>query len=481
MYFIIMVILLLALSIYAARKWPDFALLASPLVSWAVISCGVIIENNVGIVLGGAIFLVVLLEVAMFKADPQQPEWPHSAARRILIIVGIIISLTAFLISLALVFFWGLGVIILIILTWMLFSYALSAYQERTVYVVSTIGSSMRQNLPLATALAAAAAGRTDKRARTLRNISEWLAQGFPLSEAVQNGYPRCPGHIIAMIRVAERVDQLPLALKSLEADLVQKADKSRRISPIQPIYPIIIISFVFSVLSGITIFVIPKLGKIYGEFGISLPLSTRIVTTTFWELYLWFAGIISIILLVVVPLSIYVKFRPRRPGRPYLVSRIGDFLKWHMPLLHWFENNYSLQQAVETLRLALKAGGTVNGAIAQTLDLDVNYYFRKRLTRWLHMVERGEDIAAAARQSRLGGTLAWAFDQKVNKGNTMAILETLESFYRSNYSYRINLARYIMWPCTILLMASAVGFIIYSLFVPLVKMISSVSVVVYG
>ena len=185
-------------------------------------------------------------------------------------------------------------------------------------------------------------------------------------------------------------------------------------------------------------------------------------------------------VLVLVVPFLIYVKFRPRRPERPLLVSRLGDFLKWHLPFLHWFENNYSLLQVVESLRLALGAGRTVNTAIAQTLNLDVNYFFRKRLSDWRVKVERGEDVADAARGCGLGETLAWAFDQKVNKGNTPAILETLETIYRSNYSYRVNLARYISWPCMILAIASCVGFVVYALFAPLVHMINTLTVILF-
>ena len=83
----------------------------------------------------------------------------------------------------------------------------------------------------------------------------------------------------------------------------------------------------------------------------------------------------------------------------------------------------------------------------------------------WLAKVERGDNIAAAARESRLGNSLVWAFDERVNQGNTLAILETLESFYRSNYSYRVNLARFIMWPCVTIIMGAMVGFVVYAMF----------------
>jgi type II secretory pathway component PulF len=132
--------------------------------------------------------------------------------------------------------------------------------------------------------------------------------------------------------------------------------------------------------------------------------------------------------------------------------------------------------QVVELLRLSLNAGYTVNDAIDNALGLDVNNCFRKRLKKWLEKVKRGDNIAAAVRESKLGSALAWAFDEQVNQSNTLSILETLESFYRSNYSYYVNLARFIMWPCVTLLMGVMVGFVVYAIFSPGIVIIQSMT-----
>jgi type II secretory pathway component PulF len=219
--------------------------------------------------------------------------------------------------------------------------------------------------------------------------------------------------------------------------------------------------------------FVIPQFKTVLEEMlgGATLPFATRLVTGIarfIWFDYGWLIGFIfALIVLLVIPISIRVKFRPRRPEKPYLFSRIGDYIKWHLPILHWFEKNYSMVQVVELLRLSLNAGYTVDDAIDNTLGLDVNNCFKKRLKEWLEKVKRGDNIATAVRESKLSPALAWAFDEQVNQGNTLSILETLESFYRSNYSYYVNLARFIMWPCVTLIMGVMVGFVVYAIFSP--------------
>ena len=147
---------------------------------------------------------------------------------------------------------------------------------------------------------------------------------------------------------------------------------------------------------------------------------------------------------------------------------------------MHWFEKNYSMVQVVELLRLSLNTGNTVDNTIKNTLELDINNCFRKRLKDWLKRVKRGDNISTAVRQSNLGSALAWAFDEKVNQGSTLSILETIESFYRTNYNYYVNLARFIMWPCITLAMGVIVGFVIYAIFIPQIQVISSLSGVVY-
>jgi type II secretory pathway component PulF len=210
----------------------------------------------------------------------------------------------------------------------------------------------------------------------------------------------------------------------------------------------------------------------------VKIPLATRmligIMTFVVYE-HGWLIGLTFVLMVfVVIPASIYIKFRPRRPDKPHIVSRIGDFTKWHLPVLHHFEKNYSLVHVVELLRLSLNSGCTINEAIENTIGLDVNDCFKKRLRKWLKKVERGENIAGAVRKSGLGSPLAWAFDEKVNQGNTLMILETLESFYRSNYSYAVNLARFIMWPCLILIMGIIVGFVVYGIFSPSIVIIET-------
>jgi len=481
MFWIIIILLLFFYAILGYKK-PAIAMVTSPIVCFLL--GYVFLETPEYIWVAPVIFFVTLVAIMLARREPGAEEWPQRCARWILISLMFCLLFAAAFV----VFGPGgiFGVVLFVLFVGAVISYGLASRHATAAYVISTIGASIRQNLPLPMALESAASGRTDKRARILRSIEKWLVQGYCLSESIRRGYPKCPSYAVAMIDAAERIDQLPQAIASVETDMVARADEKKKLRPVHPLYPIILMSFVFFIVWSLTTFVVPNLIVTLNELdGVAkLPVPTRFLMWIASFIRYGYGWLVCLVLglavLIAVAISIRVRFRPRRPAKPYLISRIGDFVKWHLPIVNWFERNYSLVQVVEMLRLSLNAGCTVNIAIANTLNLDVNDCFRKRLQKWLGKVEAGENIANAARKTGLGNTLAWAFDQRVNPGSTPTVLEMLESFYRTNYSYRVNLARFIMWPCVTIIMGLTVGFVVYAFFSPMIWIINEMTNLVY-
>jgi type II secretory pathway component PulF len=473
-------IIVLLVYLYLGWKYPAIALVTCPFVAGVMIFIGMADEDTAIIVISLVMFITTLFAILISERQLESSQWPQTFAKWILMsfLILPLVVVAGLLFSR-----WGsLGALLVFPLIVFFISRSITSPHATAAYVISTIGSCIRQNLPLPIALESAASGRVDRHSIILHRIQKWLIQGYSLSESLRRGYPRCPGYAVAMITVAERIDQLPYAIKAIEEDMVAKADERRKIRPVHPIYPVILMLFAFFILLGVMTFVMPSFITAVNETAVpaKLPFASRlligIMKFVVYE-FGWLIGIaFALLVLVVVPVSIYIRFRPRRPQEPYLLSRIGDYIKWHLPVLHSFEKNYSLVHVVELLRLSLNAGCPVNEAIENTLELDINNCFKRRLQRWLEKVERGENIAVAIKESRLGSPLAWAFDEKVNQGNTLSILEALESFYRSNYSYAVNLARFIMWPCLILCMGLIIGFVVYGIFSPGVVIIKSLA-----
>ena len=469
-------IIILVLYIFLGYKAPWVAIITMPFAVLTFYFLAVSGELLAPVIMALCIFPATLIAILFMRHDQDIIPWPKRLAKAIIIVFIIIFLLRGF--------FWisaplgaaGIGFLGL------LFGYcigiAVTQRNATTAFVISTIGASIRQNLPLPMALQSAAENIKYNHSKILLQISKWLVEGYSLSESMKRGFGRCPGRIMALIAAGEKAGQVPQVIGSIEADLLEKADESKNVRPIYPAYIITVLIVMSLIAVFISIIVLPKFSSVLQEVaGGHIPKSTQILISISNFICYRYGWLIMIgIIFFSAAIYINVRFWPRRPQKPLLLSRIGDFIKWHLPILHWFENNYSTLQVVEGLKIFLNAGNPVNEAIRNIINLDVNCCFRKRLKGWLKKVEAGDDIAGAARQCRLANSLSWAFEQQENPENTLPVLEMLESVYRSNYSYRINLARFILLPCTTICMGAMVGFVAYSIFSAIVAIISQYS-----
>ncbi len=480
--------ILLAVHVLLGYKKPNIAFVTAPVSALILGYAAIVTETPDNMILPPVLVVVTLGAIAISGRDPEARQWYHWWAWHLLITIGLLL-LTAIMFAVfhalgagfVLPLFFILGVIAIIASP---IIYAAVSRRTMVMHVFSTIGSIMRQNLPLTMALDCAVSGRQDSVACVLRRVKSWLMKGYPLTEAVRQGYPECPARVLALLSAGERMDQLPAALTAIETDLKASAMERRRLQPVHPFYPAVVLAIALLILLGVMRFVVPTyqgvLQEMVGRNG--LPASTRTLLGLSDAIaYPRSAmGHLEFLAALLAGVVLYRLSRRRRPERPYLHTWIIDSVKWCMPGVHWFERNRSMVQVVELLRMSLGAGCPVNEAIRGTLQLDVNVCFRSRLACWLQRVERGENIAESARRCGLGAALAWAFDGGVDTGNTPAVLEMLESHYRSNYSYRVNLARFILWPLGIIALGVTVGFIVYAIFAPAVQVLQSLAGSVY-
>ena len=466
---------------------PAIGFVTAPFVAIGFAYVAVTSEDEVSVLLAPVLFVVAMASVAASSRHCESTEWYHRAAWLALIWFGVVLVVGAILAGfhgigagavLPVLFILGLIVIILCSI-----GYGLASRRTIAMTVFSTIGASMRQNLPLPMALDCAAAGREDAVSRVLRRIKTWMVKGYSLSEAISRGYPRCPSRALALLAAGEQIDQLPAAVQAVEAEMKSRAMERLKLRPVHPAYPVVMLIILFLFTMGLLKFVVPVFKMtlqetVEGELPVATRLLMRIV-----EPVMSGEGPLVLFLLAAVTVSlvwIYGGWRRRRPEKPYLLSRLADSLRWHLPILHWFERNRAMVQVVDVLRMSLNVGCPVNEAIRSTLQLDVNLCFRKHLARWLQLVERGEPIGDSARRCGLGHALAWAFDGGVETGNTPAVLEMLDAYYRSNYSYRVNLARFILWPVGIIMLGATVGFVVFAIFSALVSTLSQITANVY-
>lgn len=434
---------------------------------------GVMADEGIGIVvLALCLFPAAVMLVRLAPtAGPLETPWYKSFA-----LVVIIIFKYLFLLVLLTAVFQIFGVVLFVLFVVGAVRYKLTCRYTLALDILSAVQMSMRQSLPLPMALNAAAQGQKKRSSHIFQDIAQWLTQGWPFSEALARGYPQCPSELLTAVRCAEKMNQLPRAIEILQADITEKVDNYRQVRPAHPWYPLVVMLAVFLIILAMAVFVIPVFAQVVKDMSepAALPVITQMLlhTAQFLKGTRGFnAAVIAVIMLLIVVHFAIRGFQSRKPGR-FLTSRLADWLKWHMPVLHWFERTKSHLRLVEMLKVGLQAGWPVNTVIQNALDIDMNWCFRNRMKQWLDRVEEGQTIAAAARQCGMDRSLVWAFDESVNKGSTPQILETLEQLYRSRYRYRLNLMYAVGCPLMIVGLGCCVGFVVTAMLLPMVKII---------
>lgn len=455
-------------------KMPGWGLVLMPFMMTGIIISGIVLNDVVIFTIGIVLFPATIGIVRWApQSSPLETPWYKTVAKAVMLFFQYLFIL--FIMGYAFNVFGGLLFILLVI--GIVRYYQVCKY-SLSLEIITTIGMSMRQSLPLPMSLTTAAYGQKYKTAKIFNHIAYWLTQGYSLSESIRRGCPKFPPELLATITVAEKMNQLPNAIETIRADIAEKIDDYKKLRPVHPWYPIFVLLIMFFILLGLMYFIVPTFAEVLSDMSDGMA-GLPWLTQQLLNFANWLKGRHGLNILVLLILFLwftlyltYVRFRKRNPESPKPLSVIGDYLKWHLPVLHWFEANYSQLQLTEILKIGLRAGYPVNLSVRNALGLNMNQCYRNRISKWLVRIEAGDSLVESASQCGIGRTLAWALDGSINKGNTSLILETLEELYRSRYNYRLNLLNAVLCPLMVIGLGICVGLVVLGMFLPMVKMI---------
>jgi len=359
----------------------------------------------------------------------------------------------------------GLGLLYLFLLL-------ITAWTRRRVVeriVISTIGTVVRQNLPLAAGLSAAAESETGKVRVQLQRIASLLSQGVLLAQALRFGFPDCSGHVLSLIAAGEQAGQLPAALTQAEKWLVEQPH--RRLSSDLPVwaYLSIVGTILVLMMTALSFLITPKFQAIFQDYELELPPITQALIYV-GDLLVGY-GIVLILMLVVLPGGLYLSFRPRRADRLSWTSRVADWIRWHTPGVRQMEFGRGLHRVLDAVRLAARSGMDLPAAFALAAQIDVNVHLRKNVERFSQLLTSGREASRAAREARLGEVVAVALASAQRTGDLDAALRYAADYHRAILSRWWYLISNLAWPLATLILAGAVAFVVLGLFIPLITL----------
>jgi type IV pilus assembly protein PilC len=310
-----------------------------------------------------------------------------------------------------------------------------------------------------------------------LGQVSEDVEAGTTLSDAFAK-HPKAFNRLYCkMVNAGEIGGVLDLILQRL-ANFMEKAQRLRRRIIGAMIYPIVVICIAVLIVTGIMIFVIPKFREIFDDFEVELP------GLTVWliDASMWVAGkaspdqtIPGFVWILASPFLLFFFFKLIRKTSPGRAAT--DIVRIRIPVIGNLIKKTSVARFTRTLGTLISAGVPILEAIMITRDTSGNYVYEQALTKVHDSIREGETFAGPLREAKVCDAIVV---NMIDVGEETGDLDTMLMKIADNYDEEVDVAVQAMLsllePLLVVVLGTIVGTIVLALFLPLVKMIESVS-----
>ena len=158
-----------------------------------------------------------------------------------------------------------------------------------------------------------------------LMDTCEEIEGGSTLSEAMSKSPKVFSRLYVNMIKAGEAGGALETILQRL-ADFLERAESLKRKVKGALIYPVIVVMVATGILSFIMIFIVPTFEKMFDEFGLKLPAPTQLlIAMSNYIAGYWFLLILMPICLLIL-IKLIRKFRHGRMGFDMFIIRVPIF-----------------------------------------------------------------------------------------------------------------------------------------------------------
>jgi type IV pilus assembly protein PilC len=302
------------------------------------------------------------------------------------------------------------------------------------------------------------------------RAVASDVEAGATLSEAMAN-YPKTFDSLYTnMIAAGEAGGVLDLILSRL-ADFMEKAAKLKAKIIQAMIYPVAVLSIAFGIVMGIMYFVVPKFETIFLDFGIELPTPTVILIGA----GVWISQDFGWLIIMGSPVAVILLLRLIRfsdTGRFIL-----DSINLKIPILGQIIGKTSIARFARTLGTLISAGVPILDALNITKNTSGNEVFKRALGGVHDSIRKGETFAEPLRKARVCDSLVTnMIDVGEETGDLDKMLTRIADNYDDEVDRLVASLVSLLEPILVVMLGGICGFIVVSLFLPMITMIQSLS-----
>jgi type IV pilus assembly protein PilC len=302
-----------------------------------------------------------------------------------------------------------------------------------------------------------------------LGELVEDVSSGTPLSEALAKHGRAFDPLYSAMVRAGEAGGVLDQVLERL-AHYRERAAEIRAKIVGATIYPAVIVVVAVAVVTAVIVVVIPKFQQIFDSFDVELPGATRLLLNLSDFAVRWWYLVFGLPLLLGLGHSVLL--RTRRAYR-YAVHR----LLLRLPLLGVVLQRALIAGFARTFGTLLQAGVPHLDALAIVRDTSANEVLIAGVETVRATVREGESIARPMEGTGVFDDLVTNMvDVGEQTGELDRMLLRVAEAYEKQVDRRIDAMFKVLEPALLIVMAVFVGFIVVALFLPLMKIMSTLN-----
>jgi len=307
---------------------------------------------------------------------------------------------------------------------------------------------------------------------QVLREVADDIEGGSTLSEAMAK-HPKAFDRLyVKMVAAGEAGGVLEVILERL-AEFMEKAQRLKRKVVGAMIYPVAVITFAGGIVTFIMTVVVPKFKTIFRDFGTTLPKPTEMLI----QISEWFAGGTppGWVIVLLTPLALYLAIKLIKQSE---VGRyVVDLVKLKIPIMGKILQKTAVARFTRTLGTLINAGVPILEAINITKDTTGNEVFSRALSEVHDSIREGETFAEPLRASRVVDALVVNMvDVGEETGDLDKMLLKVADNYDEEVETLVGSLVSLLEPVLVIVLGLIVGSIVVALFLPLVKLIGSVS-----
>jgi len=304
-----------------------------------------------------------------------------------------------------------------------------------------------------------------------IRDIESEIEGGASLSQAMGK-YPKTFTQLaIGLVRAGEVGGVLDETLSRL-ALFVEKDMELRRKVKSAMTYPVVVLFFAMGIVLMLTTYILPQFITLFKDLGLkedSFPLPTLIMMrASDFIIHKWWMAIIIIVGLVVV----FNRVKATKTGK-----RIWDMLALKVPVFGGLIHKIAIARFSRTLATLLGSGVPILQAMETTAGTITNDLIADAVLAARANIRQGDTIADPLAASKQFPPMVV---QMVNIGEETGqlddMLEKVAEFYEAEVDSTLASLAAALEPILIVLLGVMVGFIVISMFLPLVSIIGQLS-----